>query len=81
MNAAITSVVVGVITYLGRTARGKPMSINVVVGIVGLAIMLAIIEQADRELAKKFGMLVIVGTLIAHWPIIAKSTGLKGDGK
>lgn len=77
MNPAIAAVVVGVITYLGRVARNKPMSINIVVGIAGLAVMLAVIDQIDSALARKFGILVILGTLFAHWQIIVEKTGLK----
>lgn len=79
MNPAIAAVVVGVITYLGRVARGKPMSIQVAVGIGGLAVSLAILDQIDRELARKFGVLAIVATLLAHWQIIAEKSGLKAS--
>jgi hypothetical protein len=76
MTTVIASVFVGVLTYLGRTARGKQMSINVVVGIAGLALALAMIEQIDKELAKKFAILAVVGTLLAHWQVIVKASGL-----
>lgn len=81
MNTAVAAVLVGTITFLGRAARGKKMSIDIVVGIVGLALILAMIEQADRELAKKFALLAIVGTLLAHWQVIVESTGLKGGDR
>lgn len=77
MNAVIASVFVGAITYLGRAARGKPMTIATVVGIAGLALTLAMIEQADRELAKKFAILIVIGTLLAHWTVIVEKSGLK----
>lgn len=77
MNTVIVSVFVGTITYLGRVARGKQMTMSIVVGIAGLALALAMIEQVDRELAKKFSVLIIVGTLLAHWQIIAEKSGLK----
>ena len=80
MTSAITALVVASITYLGRVARGKKMSIDVVVGIGGLAIMLAAIEEADKELAKKFGLLIVIGTLLAHWQVIVKSAGFTANG-
>lgn len=80
MTSAITALVVASITYLGRVARGKKMSIDVVVGIGGLAIMLAAIEEADKELAKKFGLLIVIGTLLAHWQVIVKSAGFTASG-
>lgn len=77
MNPVIASVFVGTITYLGRVARGKQMSIQVVIGVIGLAVSLAILDQIDSNLARKFAVLAVVGTLLAHWQVIAKATGLK----
>lgn len=79
MNSVVTALVVGIITYLGRVARGKQMSIDLVVGIGGLAVALALVEQADKELAKKFGLLVVLGVLLAHWQIIVKAAGFSKD--
>lgn len=79
MSTIIASVFVGVITYLGRAARGKSMSIDVVVGIAALALALAMIEQADKNLAKKFAVLVVLATLLAHWQVIVKASGLKAE--
>ena len=80
MNSVITALVVGVITYLGRVARGKQMSIDLVVGIGGLAVALALVEQADKDLAKKFGLLVIIGVLLAHWQVIVSAAGFRPEG-
>lgn len=80
MNSVVTALVVGVITYLGRVARGKQMSIDLVVGIAGLAVALALVEEADKELAKKFSLLVVIGVLLAHWQIIVEKAGFTADG-
>lgn len=77
MSPVIAAIFVGGITYLGRVARDKPMSINVVVGVGGLALGLAMLEQVNRDLAQKFAILAIVGTLLAHWQVIVKASGLK----
>jgi hypothetical protein len=81
MNPVVTAVVVGVMTTLGRWARGKSLDINTVVGVVVLAVILSIIDAANGKLARTFGVLVIVGVGLAHLPIILKATGMtKGQG-
>lgn len=76
MPPVIAALFVGALTYLGRTARGESMSIKVVVGIGGLALTLSLLEQADKKLAQQFGYLVILATLLAHWQVIVKASGL-----
>lgn len=79
-SSVVTAIAVGVITYLGRVARGKQMSIDLVVGIAGLAVALALVEEADKNLAKKFSALVIIGVLLAHWQIIVEKAGFTEKG-
>lgn len=76
MPPVIAALFVGALTYLGRAARNEPMTIKTVVGIGGLALTLSLIEQADKKLAQQFGLLVILGTLLAHWQVIVKASGL-----
>lgn len=76
MNTVVASAFVGAITYLGAVARHKKLSIDVIVGIMALALALALIEQANRELAQKFAVLVVVATLLAHWQVIVQASGL-----
>lgn len=76
MPPVIAALFVGALTYLGRAARNEPMTIKTVVGIGGLALTLSIIEQADKKLAQQFGLLVILGTFLAHWQVIVKASGL-----
>lgn len=80
MTSVVSALVVGVITYLGRVARGKNMDISLVVGIGGLAIAFALVEEADEKLAKQFEILVILGVLLAHWQVIVKAAGFSSNG-
>lgn len=79
MTPVITAVVVATMTVLGRWARGKTLSIDVVVGVVVMAIALAIIETGNEKLAKAFATLIVVGVAFAHVPAILNATGLKGE--
>lgn len=81
MNALVGALLVGVLTYLGRTARGKPMSIDIVVGIAALALMLALLEQVNQKLARDFVILAVLATALAHWEVIAKASGLEEKKK
>lgn len=82
MNPVMAAVVVGLMTTLGRWARGKGLTIDTVVGVTFLAVALALIETADEKLAKAFGTLIVVGVAFAHVPVILDKTGLvKGGGK
>lgn len=76
MTPIVASVVVGVMTTLGRWARGKGLTIDVVVGVVVLAVTLALIETANEKLARAFGALVVIGVGLAHAPIVLDATGL-----
>lgn len=80
MTPIVTAVIVGLMTTLGRWARGKGLTIDTVVGVVVLALTLAVIEQGNEKLARAFGALVVVGVALAHAPIILDATGLT-DGK
>lgn len=80
MTSVVSALVVGVITYLGRVARGKNMDISLVVGIGGLAVTFALVEEIDEKLAKQFELLVILGVLLAHWQVIVKAAGFSQSG-
>jgi hypothetical protein len=80
MSPIVVSVVVGVMTTLGRWARGKGLTIDTVVGVVVLAIVLSVIDTANEKLGKAFGVLIVVGVAFAHVPVILDATGL-GKGK
>lgn len=78
MTPIVASILVGLMTTLGRWAKGKGLTIDTVVGVVVLALSLALIEQANEKLARAFGALVVVGVALVHAPIIIDATGLVG---
>lgn len=66
MSPVVVAVVVGAITTLGKWANGKTISIDTVVGIVGVAVGLAVLDQINKDLSKAMGILVVVGVTVAH---------------
>lgn len=70
MTPIVAGLTIATITTIGKWRRGKTLDIQTVVGLVGVAVSLALIEQIDKELARAFATLAIVGTLLAHADVI-----------
>lgn len=81
MSPVVAAIVVAATTTLGRWARGKDMTVDIVVGLMGIAIALTIIDQINKELAKAFGVLAVVATMVGHADVIFKViSGVTGGG-
>jgi len=76
MKPVNTALIVGTITTLGRWARGESLTITTVVGVVGIAVMLSVIDQFSSSLARAFGVLILVSTAAVFVPDIVKKSGL-----
>jgi hypothetical protein len=76
MDPIPTALVVGAITTLGRWANGKGLTIQTVVGVVGIAVSLSLIEQFSSEIARGFGVLILLGTSIIFLPAVFKKSGV-----
>lgn len=74
LNAAVLT---GLTVTLGRWAEGKKLSINVVIGVTVLAIFLSVLESTRGDLAKAFGMLILVGAVLRYGIPLTKKLGLK----
>ena len=78
MNPVPAAMLTAAITTLSRWSRGKGLTINTVVGLVGIAIGLAVLDQFNESFAKAMGALIVVGTLVAQgpelWNAIGKAT-------
>lgn len=76
MNTTTSTLLAGSIVIMGRWAQDKPINSRIVIGIMGTAIMLSLINEADNGLARAFGGLVLVTAVFAYAPDILKKTGL-----
>lgn len=81
MNPVSVALTVGVLVILGKWARGKEPNIDNAVGVAGVAIGLAALEQINDQLAKGFGVLILVSVATVHLPKIAQSAGLLSSYK
>lgn len=75
MNPVVAAIIVAATTTIGRWARGKSLDIDIVIGLMGLAILLTIIDQINKDLAKAFGVLAVVATMVAHADVVFKVIG------
>lgn len=76
MNAVGAALVVGALVVGGKWADGKAPTLQNGVGVAGIAVGLALIEQADAGLASAFAWLIILGSAIVFFPKIVQGTGL-----
>lgn len=76
MNPVSVALTVGVLVILGKWSRGKEPNIDNAIGVAGVAIGLAALEQVNETLAKGFGVLILVSVATIHVPKIAQAAGL-----
>lgn len=80
MSPVVAAIIVAATTTIGRWARGKNLDVDIVVGLVGIAIGLSIIDQMNKDLAKAFGALAVIATLFAHADVIFGVVGKQSGG-
>lgn len=76
MNSTSSVVLTGVVVGAGRWANDKPITITVVVSVTFLAIILAVMSEADADFGSKMGLLVLVAAVFTYGPAIVKKAGL-----
>jgi hypothetical protein len=76
MNPLSAALISGAIIVAGKWANKKSPNIDNAVGVAGIAIGLALMDQANEKLASMFAWLIVLSVAIVYVPKIAKSTGL-----
>lgn len=76
LNPVTTAIITGALVVGGKWARGQSPNIDNAVGVAGIAIGLAVIEQMNEGLAAAFSALILVTVAIVHFPAIVKASGL-----
>lgn len=75
MNPIATAVTAGALVALGKWSRGQTLNVDNVIGVVGIAISLAVIEQLDERIGNAFAVLILVSIASVHLPAIVKALG------
>lgn len=79
LNPITVAVTVGALVIAGKWARGQSPNIDNAVGVAGVALGLAVLEQMNTKLAAAFGGLILVSVAAVHLPTIVKAAGF-GSG-
>lgn len=76
MNPLAAALISGTMVIAGKWADGKSPNMDNAIGIAGIAIGLALIEQANEKLATAFAWLIVLSVTIVYFPKIVKGAGL-----
>lgn len=75
MNPIATGIVAGALIVGGQWARNKAPTVDNAIGIAGIALSLALLEQINLKLAHGFSVLILVSLAVVHLPTIVKALG------
>jgi hypothetical protein len=79
MDAVPTAVVVGALVIGGKASQSKTPSMQNIIGIGGVALGLAMLEQINERLASAFSLLVIFGVAAVYFvPMVNNLFGPRG---
>jgi hypothetical protein len=76
MNPVTAALLSGALLVGGKWAQGKAPTLDNGIGIAGIAVSLAIIEQMNEKLAIAFAWLIVLSMAVVYFPAIVKGTGL-----
>jgi hypothetical protein len=76
VNPVAAALVTGAMVIAGKWSEGKAPNINNAVGVAGIALGLALMDQANEKLASTFAWLIVLSVTIVYFPKIARGTGL-----
>lgn len=79
MTPVAAALTAGAMIVVGKWSKGKGPTLENGIGIAGIAIGLALMEQANKKLAVSFGWLIVLSVTIVYFPSIAEGTGLTGS--
>lgn len=80
LNPVTTAVISGALVVGGKWARGQSPNIDNAVGVAGIAIGLAVLDQMNEQLASAFAALILITLAMVHFPAISKSVGFGVKG-
>jgi hypothetical protein len=76
VDGITSTLLAGTVIIVGRMAESKPVTARIVIGIVGTALALSLLGEANPELGKMFAALILVSAVFVYGVPILKKTGL-----
>ncbi len=78
MDTTTSTLLAGAIVVVGRWVEGEHVGTRIVVGIIGTALAVSLIGNANDKLGRTFGLLVLVTAVFRYAVPILQKTGLIG---
>lgn len=75
MNPIPASFLIGLIVALAKWSKGENISMDNVLGVAGSALTLGVLAAMNRDLARAFGALAVVGVALFQVPEILERAG------
>jgi hypothetical protein len=66
----------GTVIIIGRMTQNKGINAQTIIGIIGSAVFLSLVGQADEQLAKAFGGIVLISAVFVYGVPILQKVGL-----
>lgn len=76
MSPTTAVVLIGIIVAAGRWSENKPMDIQIVIGVLFLAIALSVMAEANPQVGKGFSYLILVTVVLRYAIPITSKLGL-----
>lgn len=75
LNPVTVAIVSGALVTMGKWSQNKTPNIDNAVGVAGIALGLAVLDQINEELGAAFAVLILVSIAMVHLPNIVKAAG------
>jgi hypothetical protein len=80
VNPVATAIVAGALIVGGKWARNQTPNVDNAIGVAGVALGLALLEEASVKVSRAFAALILISLAVVHLPTIVKSLGF-GEAK
>lgn len=81
LNPVTVAVISGALVIAGKWSRGQVPGMDNAIGIAGIALGLATLEQINEQLSAAFATLILVTLAMVHLPTIVKAAGFQSSQK
>lgn len=76
MNTKTTTIGTAGVVVLAQITNDKKLDMKIVVGLLFVALVLAVMGEVNAPLAENFGTLIFVTALLLYLPAVTKGLGL-----
>lgn len=81
MDTTTSTLLTGLVVVGGNVAKGKGVSVQIVIAVLFLAMMFSIMGDSNPPLAQHFALLILVVAVVANAPAILDGLNVGGKKK